>query len=461
MSNFINSKEFLDFCHEAFDNIPIPVDFLDKSGMVIYMNKIFADFLQIPLEQVFDRPVTEVHPTTEFMETLKNKKADIAMRHTFPTVGKEAIVHRIPILNKEGDLLGGFGMVLFEGIDQVKDILQKYEILNKELCMYKNELAKLNTARYNVNHIIGNSPGIIACKKQLHKFANVNFNVLITGESGVGKELFAQALHNLSDRHAQPFVSINCSAVPENLLEAELFGYEEGSFTGAKKGGNIGKFELANRGTIFLDEIGDMPHYMQAKLLRVLQEKEITKIGGKSPIATDVRVICATHKDLPAMIKEGEFREDFYYRLNVLSIEVPPLRERSEDIPLLVNTFLNSFWKESGLYRKISKPAMDILLKYELPGNIRELKNIVNKMCVNSDEAEISIHDIPKYVLNNSLKDNIKSTNLGLNELLQSVEKEVIKSALEESKFNKSIAAKKLDIPRVTLYRKMKDYGME
>lgn len=461
MSNFIDTKEFLEFAHEAFDNIPIAVDFLDRNGKIVYMNKVFADYLQIPLEQIVGRIVTDVHPGSEFLKTLKKKKADIAMRHYFPSAGKEAVVHRIPILNKEGVLLGGFGMVLFECIDQVKDILQKYEMLNKELKMYKKELAKFNTAKYNIKHIIGDSPGIVHCKKQLQKFANVNLNVLITGESGVGKELFAQALHNLSNRQDQPFVSINCSAIPENLLESELFGYEEGSFTGGKKGGHFGKFELANGGTIFLDEIGDMPHYMQVKLLRVLQEKEITKIGGKNPIPIDVRVLCATHKDLSVMIKEGTFREDLYYRLNVLTIEVPPLRTRREDIPLLVNTFLNLFWKQSGFYRKMSKQAMDILVDYEFPGNIRELKNIIDKMCVNSDEAEISLNDIPQYILNNSLKDNIKSTRLGLNEFLQSVEKDMIKNALEESKFNKSIAAKKLNIPRVTLYRKMKEYGLE
>lgn len=461
MADFLDTKEFLEFAHETFDTIPIPVDFLDRHGKIIYMNRAFADFLKIPLDSIVGVLVTDVNPSSKFMETLKTKKADIAMRHVFPSAGKEAVVHRIPILNKEGDLLGGFGMVLFEEVDHMKEILQKNEILHKELRMYKNEIAKLNKAKYTIEDIIGNSSAIVQCKKQLKKFANINFNVLILGESGVGKELFAQALHNLSDRQDQPFVSINCSAIPENLLEAELFGYEDGSFTGGKKGGNIGKFELANGGTIFLDEIGDMPHYMQAKLLRVLQEKEITKIGGKKPLPIDVRVISATHKDLGAAIKEQKFREDLYYRLNVLTIEIPALKKRKEDIIFLVNTFLNAFWKESGLYRKISQQAIDLLVEYDFPGNIRELKNIINMLCANSDESEIGINDIPKYILNNSLSERVKSTGLGLNEIIQSVEKEMITNSLIESGFNKSIAAQKLKIPRITLYRKIKEYGID
>ncbi|CAA7602800.1 RNA polymerase sigma factor 54 interaction domain protein [Acididesulfobacillus acetoxydans] len=461
MSNFMKTRKFIEFCHGAFDNLPILVDFLDADGKIIYMNKVFADFLRIPLEDIIGRIVTDVNPTSKFMETLKAQKADIAMRHTFPSAGKEAIVHRIPIFGNDGELLGGFGMVVFEQVDQIIGIIKQYENLDRELRMYKNELAKINTAKYSIQDILGDSPAIARCKKQLQKCSGISLNVLIFGESGVGKELVAHALHNLSSRHDQPFVGINCSAIPEHLLESELFGYEEGSFTGAKRGGNIGKFELADGGTIFLDEIGDMPYYMQAKLLRVLQEKEITKIGGKNPTAIDVRVICATHKDLPLMIKNGEFRDDLYYRLNVLTIEVPPLRERSEDISQLVRVFLDSFWKESGLFRKMSKPAMDVLRKYDWPGNIRELKNVVHKMAVNADDTEITINDLPKNILNASFESDFRFANMGLNDVLRSIEKRMIRAALDEAKLNKSLAAAKLDIPRVTLYRKMKEYKLE
>ncbi|MBC2581928.1 sigma-54-dependent Fis family transcriptional regulator [Clostridium sp. DJ247] len=460
MSNFINSKEFLDFCHQAFDNIPITVDFLDKDGRMIYINKAFADFLEIPKEKMIGKIVTDINPTSKFMETLKNKKADIARKHRFPN-GKEAIVHRIPILDNEGNVVGGFGMILFEEISQMKAIIEKCDALDKELKLYKNHIAKFSTAKYKLDDIIGKSKSMKECKKKVVKFAQIDLDVLITGESGVGKELFAHAIHNESTRKNNPFISINCSAIPINLLESELFGYEEGAFTGAKKGGSIGKFELAKGGTIFLDEIGDMPYYMQAKILRVLQEKEIVRVGGKNTIPIDVRVCCATNRNLELLIKEGKFREDLYYRLNVLSIEIPPLRERKEDIDVLVDKFLSSFYKYSGLFRKIAKEVMVILTNYGWPGNVRELRNVVDKICVNAEETNIKETDLPDYILKTSSKNRYEVKDLGLSSFLDSIEKEIIINTLTECKNNKSEAAKKLKIPRISFYRKLEKYGIK
>ncbi|MDF2879905.1 MAG: PspF2 [Clostridiaceae bacterium] len=285
----------------------------------------------------------------------------------------------------------------------------------------------------------------------------MNLNVLISGESGVGKELFAHAIHNESERANAPFVTINCSAIPENLLESELFGYEEGAFTGAKKGGNIGKFEIANGGTIFLDEIGDMPYYMQAKILRTLQEKEIVRVGGQRTIPIDARVISATHKNLITMINHGEFREDLYYRINVLNIDVPPLRNRKDDIKALIDEFLLRFYKESGIYRKIPNSIMKILINYSWPGNVRELKNVVDKMCVSAENVNIDLNDLPKFLLNESIMGKINIEDIGLNAIVNNVEKELIESTLKQCNYNKSEAAKMLKIPRVTLYRKIYD----
>lgn len=218
-------------------------------------------------------------------------------------------------------------MVLFEDLDQFRDIITKNKLLETEINMYKKQLKEMYGAKYSWDTIIGNSEKMSQAKFIGRRAANSISNVLILGESGTGKELFAHAIHNDSPRSFSPFVKINSAAIPAELLESELFGYDEGAFTGAKKGGKIGKFELANGGSIFLDEIGDMPLKMQAKLLRVLQEKEFERVGGNDIVKVDVRVIAATNKDLKEMIDEGEFREDLYYRLNVMTIEIPPLRE--------------------------------------------------------------------------------------------------------------------------------------
>lgn len=460
MASFLESRDFKSFCHSVFGSLPISVDILDKNANIIYMNEAFLDFLKLREEDVIGRLVTDVNPTSKFPETLQSKRASIAEEHVFPN-NKPAIVHRIPIFDDEGEVIGGFGMLLFEDIKKAKDIAEKYAEVNKELALYKNELAKINTTKYTLEDIYGISDEINISKSKVKKIAKVNSNVVILGESGVGKELFAHSIHNESSRSQGPFVTLNCSAIPENLFESELFGYEEGAFTGAKRGGNIGKFELAHGGTIFLDEIGDMSHPMQVKLLRVLQEKEVLRIGGKSPIRLDVRVICATNKDLVKMVEEGTFREDLYYRLNVLTLEVPPLRKRREDMAILIEKFLGEFYKETGLYRKVPKNVIDKLSKYDWPGNIRELRNVVERMAVSSEGVNITTGDIPRYILEKSLVSNYKTNQVGLKNIVESVEKDVIIQMLKEAEGNKSRAAKKLNIPRATLYRKMEEYGID
>lgn len=451
MELFEKLEDFLNFCHSTFDNIPVAVDFLDRDGNMIYINQAFSDFLEIPISEMINRPVTSINPTSKFMEVLQKKRPDIAVRHTFPT-GKQAICHRIPLFNNAGDLIGGFGMILFEEYQQMQVLLDKCNALNREVQHYRKLAADMNRAKYTLDNIIGVSGPIQVCKKQVKKLAAVNMDVLILGESGVGKELFAHSIHNESNRSDMPFVTINCSAIPENLLESELFGYEGGAFTGAKRNGSIGKFELANGGTLFLDEIGDMPYYMQAKILRALQEKEILPVGGKCTKPVDVRIISATHKDLYSMIYAGTFREDLYYRLNVLSLSVPSLRERREDIPVLMDHFLIEFRKQSGLIRKISPEALRILQAYSWPGNIRELRNAVDYSCVNSDRPVIYPGDLPQFLSAQSTKPGTPKP-YRLNDLISQTEQEAILDALQRCGGNKVQAAKFLGIPRITLYR--------
>ncbi|QGU96705.1 AAA family ATPase [Clostridium bovifaecis] len=464
LAAFFKTKEFYKFCDTVFGKLPIPIDVIEIDGTLIYMNRAFADFLGKSIEEILGKKVGDVDKTSRFVETLESKQAEIAWRHTFSN-GKDAIVHRIPILDDDGSISGGFGMVLFEDISNMQEVMNRCRVLDKELRLYKSTIAKLSSAKYKLNNIIGNSKAITNCKNKVKKIARVNLNVLIYGESGVGKELFAHSIHNESNRNDQPFVSINCSAIPENLIEAELFGYEEGSFTGARKGGSIGKFQLANGGTIFLDEIGEMPLHMQAKLLRVLQEREVQPIGSKTPIKIDVRVVCATHRNIEEMIEKGEFREDLYYRLNVLTLEIPPLRERKDDISELVDKFLSEFYKETGIYRRMPEECVRILKNHNWPGNVRELRNIVDKVSVNAENVDITPEDFPAYMLKKAVKMSNIVANLenaaGLKEILDSVEKEVIINTLKECNHNKSEVAKKLNIPRASLYRKIEEYNLE
>ena len=310
----------------------------------------------------------------------------------------------------------------------------------------------------NLDHIVGKSETIQQLKNKITKVANSNSTVLITGESGTGKELIARAIHSESNRSNQPFIAINCGAIPDTLLESELFGYVKGAFTGADPRGKIGKFELANKGVIFLDEIGDMPIYLQVKLLRVLQERKLVRIGSNQLISFDVRVITATNKDLKKLIQENEFREDLYYRLNVIPLEVPPLRQRIDDIEFLV---MSTMEKYCGLFNKeiqaIDQQTMDILLAYPWPGNVRELENTIEFMINMADELGILTQEtLPRNV--REYKNHIGQVADTSIRLLSDVEHEHILKAVAfygDNTRGKQMAAKQLGIGIATLYRKL------
>ncbi len=312
---------------------------------------------------------------------------------------------------------------------------------------------RLETALKHVN-IIGESEAIKNVLKQIEEVAPTDVPVLITGESGTGKEMVARAIHYASPRRFEPLVVVSCGALPEGLVESELFGYERGAFTGAfykKKG----KFEAANGGTLFLDEIGELNQKMQVDLLRVLQEKEITRIGSNKTIKVDFRVVSATNRDLKEMVKEGKFREDLFYRLNVYNIHIPPLRERKEDIPLLVEHFLNQLRRRMGKnVEGATTQAMNKLMKYEWPGNVRELENAIERAFVMANGRLITTDDL--VFLDEEGVEIKTPKGLSLSEL----EKQHIENVLKECNYNISQAAKILDIDRTTLYNKMKKYGI-
>ncbi|HPP05990.1 MAG TPA: sigma-54 dependent transcriptional regulator [Syntrophorhabdaceae bacterium] len=315
--------------------------------------------------------------------------------------------------------------------------------------------------KYRFHNIIGISFGMQKVFELIEKVAETNATVLITGESGVGKELVAKAIHYNSLRKDNPMVVVNCGAIPENLLESELFGYEKGAFTGAYNT-KYGKFEIADKGTIFLDEIGDMSLSLQVKFLRVLQEKTFERIGGAKSIKVDVRFIAATNRDLEQMVKEGKFREDLYYRLNVVPIHIPPLRERKQDIPLLINYFLEQSNRlNDASVEGFDEGALEVMMAYDYPGNVRELNNIVERVVVLKKKGVITIEDLPEKLWGSKEKEEQIDIQKGYETLVTEFERAIIMKALKETKGVKSKAASILNMNRTTLIEKMKRLGME
>lgn len=338
----------------------------------------------------------------------------------------------------------------------------KVKKLQKEVEELKSELS----AHYRFSDILGTSSKMNSIFQMMEKIARVDGTVLITGESGTGKELTARAIHFNSQRKDDPFVVVNCGAVPKDLIESEFFGHTKGAFTDAKTE-KTGKFELANKGTIFLDEVGELSPEAQVKLLRALGEKEIVKIGGTKTIPIDVRVIAATNKNLEESMKKGDFREDLYWRLAVLSLHLPPLKEREGDIPLLCEHFIQKFNKELNKdIKNISKQALEFLKKYTWPGNIRELESIIYEAIVMSETQHIEEANLPMRVKGNKLEDDEpfesgKSLNETVIKLTEKVERKIIEKTLREAGWNKTKTAQKLGFSRKTLYNKMTKYSIQ
>ncbi|MDD4178866.1 MAG: sigma-54 dependent transcriptional regulator [Candidatus Margulisbacteria bacterium] len=329
--------------------------------------------------------------------------------------------------------------------DQVAKLIEKRSLAKENI-----SLKRLLAADYQFEKIVGKSEQIRDIFKMIDDVAQASTTVLITGESGTGKELVARAIHNRSSRKDKLFVALNCAAIPENLLESELFGHEKGSFTGAGER-QIGKFEIANGGTLFLDEIGSLPLPMQAKILRVLQEKEIERIGGSKPLPVDVRIISATNSELRTEIKERRFREDLYYRLNVIPIHLPPLRERKEDIPLLAEHFINKYNREFGKRIKgISKEALRLLMDYAWPGNIRELENLIERLIVLTKDGVLGTEKLPPEIAGEAPSKSHRLV-VRLSDAVQHFESDFIRQAIEKAGGKKGEAAKKLGIHRNTL----------
>lgn len=448
-------KDAIAILETIIDNDCDAIIIVDKNAIITMISKSYCDFLGVSEENAIGKHVTDIIENTRMHIVLQTGEAENAQLQYIK--GSYMVASRIPII-KNGEIIGVIGKVIFRNVKELNNLYSKIKNMEKELETYKIHLKKLNTASYCFDDIIGLSETISTAKSIACKAAQTHSNVLILGESGTGKELFAHAIHLASDRLYAPFVKVNCGAIPSGLLESELFGYEGGAFTGAKKEGKIGKFELADGGTIFLDEIGDMPLHMQVKLLRTIQEKEVEKIGSIGSKKIDIRIIAATNKNLEKSMHEGSFRQDLYYRLNVVTIHIPALRDRTDDISLIANYLIKKISKDlNKQVIGISKDAEHYLKNYLWEGNIRELENVLERAInVIEDSNIISPVDLPDEITGRMEPKIIKS----LEETMVASEKQAIMDALKATDGNKTKAAKNLEIGRTSLYEKIQKYNI-
>ncbi|MGN0703468.1 MAG: sigma-54 interaction domain-containing protein [Lentihominibacter sp.] len=416
---------------------------LDQSGYVKHCNKRAATLFNMTKRELIGRHISKLMPGSPAIKVLETGRGYTENEEIFKVDGGQ---HHFIVTVKpysSGDEIEGI-VVSFRDIEEAQKLVYNFNT---------------RTIKNTVDDIIGTSEKIMIAKKQALITARGNSTVLITGESGTGKEMFAKAIHYASARGDNPFITVNCGAIPENLLESELFGYEKGAFTGANEKGKVGKFELADGGTIFLDEIGDMPLHLQVKILHVLQNMRFEKVGGSRSIIVDVRVIAATNKDLEKMIEEGTFREDLYYRLSVIPLSIPPLRERKADIRMLMYHFLKKY--NTFMNRKIegfSDEVEELYMNYDWPGNVRELENAVEYGTNMAFGKVIDIEDVPVRILKKE-EEIVKFRNMDkpLAEQVKLYEKEIITKKLKQHNGIKDVVARELGLSRATLYRKLSE----
>jgi transcriptional regulator with PAS, ATPase and Fis domain len=428
----------------------------DADGIILTINQAYARFLGIRREEMIGRHVTDVIENTRMHIVAKSGVPEIAQVQRIR--GHDMICSRIPIYDR-GRVVAVVGKVMFQDVVDLFAMNDRFASMKKELEFYKSELNKRLGARYSFDNIVGNDRELQRVKELGRKVAKSDSTVLLRGESGTGKELFAHAIHVESARALGPFIKVNCAAIPDTLFESELFGYKEGAFTGANKSGKKGKFALADRGTLFLDEVSELPVGMQVKLLRVLQEEEIEPVGAVEPEPIDVRIIAATNRDLDALVKQGAFRPDLYYRLNVVKLEIPALRDRRQDIPLLAEMLLKQLDKETGIpVEGIDAETESLLKDYSWPGNVRELRNVLEQSLYVKTGHAIQKGDLPRSMVSAVEGEHPAHELQTLKYVLRQVEEDVIRKALRDARGNKLEAASRLGISKSSIYAKIDQY---
>ncbi|MDI3534848.1 MAG: hypothetical protein PWQ82_1213 [Thermosediminibacterales bacterium] len=426
---------------------------IDKNAVVQYVNDSYTRITGVTYDKIVGKYLREVRPGARLPDVLKTGKTLLRVPRKEGDV--EYVVNMSPIKVK-GEIVGGISVVT-----EITDAYKLTEELKKShltLEKLRNHVKHLYKAKYTFDDIISEDPVSKKVKQMAKKIAKTDSTVLIRGESGTGKELYAHAIHNESNRRNEPFIAVNCATLNSQLLESELFGYEEGTFTGAKKGGKVGLFEVADGGSIFLDEITEMDHNLQAKLLRTLQERTIRRVGGVSEKQIDVRIIAATNKPLEKLVKENKFREDLYYRIQVVPLTIPPLRDRKGDLKQLIEFFLEKIQRQLKKRINVSENAMKVLYKYDWPGNVRQLKNTLEFAPNMIEGYTIDTKHLPKTIQVQAIDNGDALLIKPLKETVKEKEIEEIKKAINiygDTVEGKKKAAKALGISLATLYNKL------
>jgi len=442
---------------------------VDRRKRLVYLSPVHERFLGLKHGEGIGRPVREVIENTRIDRVVDTGRPEIGEIQKMK--GIERVVSRIPI-KRDGEVIGAYGRVMFGGPDRLESMIRRVNMLEREVEFYRREAAVLRDRKYGLESLIGESPAMQKLRSEIIKVAPLEIPVLISGESGTGKELVAHSLHRLSPRRDAPMVVVNAAALPATLVESELFGYEPGTFTGADKKGRKGKFEQAASGSIFLDEIGDMPLEIQVKLLRVLQDRMVERVGGERPYQVDFRLISATNCDLRRLVAEGKFRLDLFYRISAIIIEVPPLRMRISDIPGLAQHFLRDIGERHGRpVPELTPDALSYLTEQAWPGNVRQLRHEVERAFVFAEDGRITADILERYgegsrapggaISGVPLPAKAGREATTMQEAVSQLETEVVREAMLKHKGNKKRVASELGISRSYLYKVLEARGIE
>jgi len=443
-----------------FNNQYESIIIINKKGEIEYIDRLSEKVFDVPHGQAIRRDIREIIPNSELPKIISTGKHDIGK--TLNVLGRQRIISRFPLV-KDGKIIGAFGRVLLHSLDELERVREEAKILRTKVIDAEEKMIGQHQATYTFDHILGKSHHIIQAKEFAKKIADSDRDVFIYGESGSGKELFAHAIHNKSRRRSKPFVKVNCPAIPIDIAESELFGYERGAFTGADRAGKAGKFEQAQGGTVFLDEIGSLPMSIQAKLLRVIQEREMERLGSQRLIRLDMRLIAVSNSDLKNMAGQGKFRDDFLFRLSKAILRIPPLRERPEDIPIYLNSYLKVLNKSIGTrVKRIGNDVRECLMAYSWPGNVRELINVLEQSLFKvGREEELTLEHMPDDVRQHKNALRMMGAHASLKSRVAQLEKDIILKTLQDFSGNKRKTAHRLGIQRSVLYLKLKKYGLE